>query len=377
MLNNKEKVKIGFLFYGEGSPSDTKHWSGTIAALRSTLQKSERIDLDDIVIRPSKIIQIVLKLIRKLSFNLFHFSFLMLFADSAKISKIIRESKCDYYFAPAGSQVVYLGRKALKNRKLIYLSDATYHAMLGYYYNHSKHDQFIRNKIDKTAQELSEAIIYPSRWVINDAINFYKTPREKIHFVRLGANMEDNGFKVIKPGKEKYKLLLVGVDYERKGVDIAIEAVRLLNETSSSIKYELSVVGLNKPDKPIPDYVTFYGKLRKNNKEELKKLIEWYENHDIFIMPTKAECAGIVFAEAAMFGIPSFTYATGGTVDYVEDGVTGRCIEANLGAEAFCETIREAVTSGKIEEYSINARQKYETEMNWDCWLEQFEAIIG
>jgi glycosyltransferase involved in cell wall biosynthesis len=127
----------------------------------------------------------------------------------------------------------------------------------------------------------------------------------------------------------------------------------------------------------VPDYVTFYGKLRKNKDDELKKLIECYASHDIFIMPTKAECAGIVFAEAAMFGLPSFTYATGGTTDYVEDGVTGKCLNPESGPADYSQEIIQAIQSGSIEAYSVNARKKYENELNWDKWLEHFEALIN
>ena len=96
------------------------------------------------------------------------------------------------------------------------------------------------------------------------------------------------------------------MDYERKGVDVAIETVKLLNETSPSVRFELSIVGLNKPNKNIPEYVSFVGRLDKNNKEEYKRLVDCYLNHDIFILPTQSECTGISFAEASLFGIPCF-----------------------------------------------------------------------
>lgn len=368
------KLKMGFLCGAD--PTDTKYWSGTIARLHSTLSKSDKLEIKDIIVPQNKLAEYVFKILKRLSGNKNHMSKLMFFWGASKANRIITQSGCDWIFAPACSQIIYLGRKSLRNKKLIYLSDATYHIMLGYYYTHSRHDQEIGNKWERIAHELAREIILPANWAVEDAVNYYGTPAEKINIIKFGANLDDYGYKTFQSGRQTYKLLLVGVDYVRKGVDVAIEAVKRLNETSS-IRFELSVVGLNKPDIDIPECVTFYGKLRKNNPEELKKLVECYKNHDIFILPTKAECSAIVFAEAAMFGLPVFTYATGGTVDYVEDGVTGRCFDPKCGAADYAKGIKDAIGSGKMTEFSVNARKKYESELNWDYWLEQFENVIS
>ncbi len=368
-------VRIGFLYHGD--PTDVKYWSGTVAGLHKTISASEMIEVRDIIVPPHRLSSVIHKLVRLFSLKKNSLSFLDSLLVSAQVNKKIAESGCEIIFAPAGSKLIYAGRKALKEKKLIYLSDSTYHRMLGYYYDHSLHDQRIGNTWERTSYALADQIIFPAKWSYDDAVAFYKTPESKLNIFKLGANMDDCGYKLVKKDQKSYKLLLVGVDYVRKGVDVAIDAVRLLNESSDGIRYELSVVGLDKPEIDLPDYVKFLGRLRKNNKEELKKLIDCYAEHDIFIMPTKAECAGIVFAEAAMFGIPSFTYATGGTVDYVEDGVTGRCLRPECSAKDFCEAIAESIASGKIESYSAQARKKYENELNWNCFRAELEALVN
>ena len=314
-----DRTKIGFLYMG--NPTDTKYWSGTVSNLHKIISKSDKVELVDIVVKPHRLSAKLYKAVRVLSLKKNEISFLSAFLNSRAADRMIEESNCEYIFAPACSKLIYSGRKALKNKKLIYLSDATYHNMIGYYFFHSKHDQRIADMWESTSHKLASAIIFPAEWSFDDAMNYYHTPKEKIKLLKFGANIEDVGSKVIKPGKDKYKLLLIGVDYVRKGVDVAIETVKRLNESSSTVKYELTIVGLNKPDIDIPDYVTFLGKLRKDREDELKRLIDCYKSHDIFILPTKAECSAIVFSEASMFGLPVFTYATGGTTDYVKDGV--------------------------------------------------------
>jgi glycosyltransferase involved in cell wall biosynthesis len=369
-----DKIKIGYLYYGD--PTDTKYWSGTVSNLHKIISKSNKVELVDIVVKPHWLSSRLYKAVRVLSRRKNEISFLAAVLNSREANSRIIEADCDFIFAPACSKLIYSGRKALKNKKLIYLSDATYHNMIDYYFFHSKHDQKIADMWERTAHSLASAVIFPAEWSFEDAINYYHTPKERIKLLKFGANIEDVGFKIIKPGKEKYKLLLIGVDYVRKGVDIAIETVKFLNETSATVKYELTVVGLNKPDIDIPDYVNFMGKLRKDREDELNRLIDCYKSHDIFILPTKAECSAIVFSEASMFGLPVFTYATGGTTDYVQDGVSGRCLNSSCGATDFAKAITNAVENGDVEKFSIGARKKYEEELNWNIWLEKFESVI-
>ncbi len=370
----RDKIKIGFLY--SGNPTDTKYWSGTVSNLHKIISKSDKVNLVDIVVKPHWLSSFLYKAVRVFSLKKNELTSLSALLNSRAANRKIDEAECDLIFAPACSKLIYSGRKALKNKKLIYLSDATYHNMVGYYFMHSQHDQKIANMWESTSHSLASAIIFPAEWSFEDAMNYYHTPKEKIKLLKFGANIEDAGSKVVKPGKDKYKLLLIGVDYVRKGVDVAINTVKFLNESSTSVKYELTIVGLNKPDIEIPDYVNFVGKLRKDRDDELNKLIDCYASHDIFILPTKAECSAIVFSEASMFGLPVFTYATGGTTDYVKDGVSGRCLDPSCGARDFAKAITSAIENGDVEKFSIGARQKYEEELNWNTWLRKFESIV-
>ncbi len=372
MGNNKQK--LGFLFYG--NPNDAKHWSGTINRMYRILCESKYFDVEVVNVPQGSLEKIIYKATRLLSMKKSELSLLMNIVNKSVCNKMIKESNCDVFFAPAGSKIVYSGKGALKDKRLIYMSDATYHIMHGYYYNHSNHDQRIGNKWEQNAQNMASDIILASNWARDDALSYYKSDEHKVNVLKFGANMNDVGCKVVKASQKEYNLLLVGVDWKRKGIDIAIDTVKLLNESGEKL-YTLTIVGVEKPADEFPKYIKFIGRLDKNKEDEYLKLEEQYKNADIFILPTKAECAGIVFAEAAMFGLPSFTYSTGGVNDYVEDYSTGRCLTISSKAEDFKEAIEKAIESGAIEDYSINARKKYEHELNWQVWLANFEHIYN
>ena len=367
-------LKIGFLYFG--NPLDNTYWSGTIHAIHDAIESIPDVELIDLIVEQSKINRLVYMMTRLVSLKKNELSPLMTFIGSERVNGIVESSGCDIIFAPAGSKLIYTGRKALSKKKIIYLSDATYHGMLGYYYMHSLHDQKIGNNWEMTAHKMSNAVILASNWARQDALSFYKTSNDKISVINFGSNMNDVGHKVISADKKCYKLLLVGVDWKRKGIDIAIDCVRLLNEEAGTIKYDLTIIGVDSNSISYPNYIKFIGRLDKNDSREYLELEKLYMNSDIFILPTQAECAGIVFAEAAMFGLPVFTCATGGVTDYVVDDVTGRCLDIGASGKDFKNAIEESIKTGRITQYSQNARKKYEEDLNWSVWADHFKTVI-
>ena len=65
--------------------------------------------------------------------------------------------------------------------------------------------------------------------------------------------------------------------------------------------------------------IKFFKYLSKKNKNELKILKKLYENAHYFILLSKAEALGLVFLEAASFGLPIITSDTGGIKSVVRN----------------------------------------------------------
>jgi glycosyltransferase involved in cell wall biosynthesis len=367
--------KIGFLYFG--NPIDNKYWSGTIHAMHDAIKSIPGIELVDLIVEPPKSSKVIYKMTRFLSLKKNVLSHFMATVNAKRVNDIVENSDCDIIFAPAVSKLVYAGRKSLAKKKLIYLSDATYHRMAGYYYDHSVHDQKIGNKWESTSLRMAKVVILASEWARDDAFDFYNIDSDKVKVLFFGSNMKDVGYKVVTGDKDVYNLLLVGVDWKRKGIDTAIECVKLLNEEGGSIKYNLTIIGVTPKSNNYPEYIKFVGRLNKNDPNDYSKLESYYKENDIFILPTRAECAGIVFTEAAMFGLPVFSCATGGVKNYVEDKVTGRCLGIDSSGKDFKDAIEEAIIQDKIKIYSQNARKKYENDLNWDVWADKFQQIVN
>lgn len=199
------------------------------------------------------------------------------------------------YFAPAASELISYGIP--KDKKLIYLSDAVFRLMVGYYWSDmdEKTEAFL-DHCEAASLERADAVIFASEWAKDGAIRYYHTDPQKIHVLPFGANLTDAYQKNPVYAESEIKLLLVGVEWERKGVDLAIDCVRALNAMQSQKKFTLTIIGVEKPvDKEYEPYIHIVGRLNKDVPSEYQRMIDYYQTSDIFLLPTKAECAGIVF----------------------------------------------------------------------------------
>jgi glycosyltransferase involved in cell wall biosynthesis len=98
----------------------------------------------------------------------------------------------------------------------------------------------------------------------------------------------------------------------------------------------------------------------------MQKLTELFQTSDFFILPTRAEAAGIVFCEASAYGLPSLAYATGGVSDYVRNGVNGVCVEPGSPPATFAGEIRKLLTdSAAYESCAIQGFREYQERLNW------------
>jgi len=122
------------------------------------------------------------------------------------------------------------------------------------------------------------------------------------------------------------KLLFVGRVVKLKGLELLLPVIKRLEKNIHLIIAgdgpELSEIKNMAEDLKIADRVDYKGYIEGDS---LKKC---YEESDVFILPTKNDCYGLVILEAMCAGLPVIVskYADGAP-DLVEDNVTGYIID--------------------------------------------------
>lgn len=211
--------------------------------------------------------------------------------------------------------------------------------------------------------------IYSSEWAAKSAVDNYDVDPEKVKFVPYGANIEcertfsDIDALVENKSFDICNLLFVGAHWHRKGGNKALEVGRQLN--ARGLKTELHIVGCNPPVE-LPSFARSYGYVSKRTQEGRLLIDKLMSEAHFLIVPSTAECYGVVFAEASSFGLPSIATNVGGITSSIIEGRNGYTFELDAAPDVYCDLI-ETLMSSK-EQYRNLAKssfREYSTRLNW------------
>lgn len=268
----------------------------------------------------------------------------------------------------------YIDFAFLDGEKPIFMrTDAVLSGLLGYY---SAEPSWLLRRVgldfENYAMKKLCYFFVASQWVKDCMkIGSEAFPLDRTIVIKTGANLDQEMVPIKDKNLNKQsslRLLFVGYDIKRKGIDEAFEATKILNE-KYGITCRLVVMGGKPEEKMLSSgYLNYIGNMNKNDKAQYDTFYKEFEKADIFLFPTKAECHGIVNCEAAAYGLPIYSYLTGGVPDYVIDGVNGRTLPLGSTGEDFAKEIYQDLDSGIINDFSKNSRHLFETQFNWDTW---------
>ena len=354
---------VGFLSVYD--VNDLKAWSGAVHSMYCAVSR----DFDVFPVTFTKAEKKLWSVLLRLSNNK-HISGNLIRLFLQKRFNAAVKNGISVFFVPAGSDI--LGTLTIPEKiRIIYYSDATSHLMQNYVFHDSRKNALIAHTRERKAIKRADRIMYASRWAKDDAVSFYGADPAKITVSPFFSNLRDEYTeKSLKP--DVFNLLIAGLDWKGKGIDIAIEAVSILNQRHSDRKYSLTVMGFDRPRGFDNEAVSFTGYLDKGREDEAVRLLSCYKNADVFILPTKAEAAGLVYCEAAMYGVPVTAYATGGYADYIINGYNGITVKEGSPAESFADAAEIILDPAVYPVYSKNARTLYERRLNSSAWSDDF-----
>lgn len=259
---------------------------------------------------------------------------------------------------------------------LVYASDSTMRLAAGYHPNMRHISGYaLRTADDRERRSIARAdiVTYPSRWAADSAIHDYGTPPNRVLYLPWGANL-DHWPKIAMRWEKVWqagtplRLLLVGGNWHFKGADIAVAALRQLR--AQGLDAYLTICGCIPPapmDEPGLTIIPFLDKSEPAQKARLEAL---YQEAHLFILPTRSDCYGIVFCEAASYGLPSIAPSTGGVPAAVRDGVNGILVPEGADGAAYAKAIRDLLADPeRLAALRLSSRHRFETELNWDAWV--------
>jgi glycosyltransferase involved in cell wall biosynthesis len=221
-----------------------------------------------------------------------------------------------------------------------------------------KQSQFIRSKkyveLERKAYENASLIFVMSDNIKNSLVNQYHVDENKIKLVYVSINTPINA--EVNPEKYRNKnILFVGMDWERKGGPLLVEAFKIVCTKVPDAK--LTIIGC-KPNINIKNCFV-YGEL------PLEQVAELYNQASVFCMPTLREPFGIVFLEAMFNHLPIITDSVGATPYLVRENFNGYLLEHNATdyANALIELISDPE---KCEQFGNNSYSLASKTYTWD-----------
>lgn len=364
-------------FLANGDPRDVNLWSGTPFYMLSALE--ERVEVTCLIQNPwPSWYRPLGRALKMLSFMGFEYTWSEWYSRLAAQRTIrrLRASRADIIFIVAFTDMAYLITDVLP---VVCVTDAVIPDLLSYYDMYQRTSSTAKRKAvaaERRAFQQALLVQFPSRWASRSAIERQGVPEERVVEIAWGANMPFKKRTPRRVGSGAVRLLFVGGDWQRKGGQIALEAVVAL--TRRGLDCRLDVVGCTAAvlESPAPSNVSFHGFIDKATTEGSALLESLYENATVFILPSLAEAYGIVFAEAAHHGLPVLAYATGGVPTVVLDGKTGILLPLGAKAEEFADRIEQLVRApARYEAMSQASLEDAEKRLNWSVWAEKFETV--
>lgn len=264
-------------------------------------------------------------------------------------------------------------------------NDAPLVRMVDYYAYYSNLTDATAQRIramEQQALEKTAAVVYASDWAAEGAQEAYPACAHKVSVVPYGPALEQSAIpQDVTPvldarSRERCELLFFGVDWERKGGPLVLDIVRRLMRDGMSCR--LTIAGCRPPltqaDAAFTDVHDFIDTQTEPGRQLLASLLG--RSH-LLVLPVRAEAFGLVFAEAAAFGVPSFATVTGGVTTAIRDGVTGKLFAPEAGAEEYCAAVREVMAEpAAYRAMALAARRDYEERLNWKSVGKTFAAIL-
>lgn len=307
----------------------------------------------------------------------------LLQAYAREVESRLRGLRADLVFSPGTQAIAYLETEL----PVAFWTDAPFAGMRGYYpWYENVSPTSLRDGMDcdDRALRLATVACYSSRWAARAAVEGHRGDPEKVHVLPFGANLDHTEIDaatlsatVARRLQKPWRFLFVGVEWERKGGDLALAVVRSLNERG--YPSELAVAGCTPPERvgPLPAYVKPLGFISQHTPDGRRQLSELFRTSLFYLMPSIAEAYGIVFCEANSHALPCLSIATGGIPTIIENGRNGQLFPVNAGVEAYVDFILAHTRETTYLPLAKGALEAYRERLAWEVNLPRLQTLLS
>ena len=206
---------------------------------------------------------------------------------------------------------------------------------LGAFYQHERGPDWLERQkfcLNRRLFQAADHLVTWTAWAKESLVQDYGLRGEKVTVIPPGVNPGD--WACTRPrdrGEGKVRILFVGGDLARKGGDLLLTAFRELRRrgkqggSMGGDELELHLVTRTPVD--AEPGVFAYDDIVPND----PRLVQLYQQADIFALPTSGDCLPMVLSEAGAAGLPVVSTRVAGIPEIVADGQSGILIDPHDG----------------------------------------------
>ena len=296
--------------------------------------------------------------------------------DANRSIKILKTNRVDIAICIGNAPISACVGETLAT---IHVSDATVPLMRDYYQEFSRLPRSLltsANEADRRSVRNARACLYPTSWAASSAIQHYGADPSRVHVIPWGGNLPSDVSPPVEPmiRSDTCHLVFIGVDWKRKGGDLAVATARSLAAAGHPVK--LHLIG-SAPDLLSDKHVLVHGFINKSTQEGVERLSSIMRQASFLFVPTRQDCYGMVFSEANSFGLPVITTRTGGVPGVVVEGVNGHLLSSEAGPDEYARLIWTVWSDpARYSRLRDSSWRRFSEVLNWGSWLEQAKKVI-
>ncbi|MGF1567413.1 MAG: glycosyltransferase family 4 protein [Nodosilinea sp.] len=242
-----------------------------------------------------------------------------------------------------------------------------------YLTNLCRETQHNLHRMEQSALDRCDRVILSSEWAAQSAVALYNLPRSKVRIIPRGASRARDFSQaeletiVQQRPATPCRLLLVGVQWERKGGPLALEVAQTLNQWG--LETELWVVGCQpQVSGVLPKFVKPYGFIDRSTAAGEAQFDQLLTQAHFLILPTQADTFGIAISEASAAGVPGVASNVGGIATVLQAEVNGKAFPLDATAADYSQFIL-----GYMQDYpryrrlALSAWQRFNTHLSWEA----------
>ena len=213
----------------------------------------------------------------------------------------------------------------------------------------------------------ADKVIAVSRALAEDAIRFFRLPRERVVTIHNGIDLQNLVDPQVKEEIKEHMILSVGRLVWRKGYKYLIDAMRQVLLEYPDAK--LVIVGYGELLVPLQRYINRLGIdgsvcfLDNVSKEKLYSL---YREAEVYVQPSLYEPFGITILEAMSMRKPVVATSVGGIQEIITNGIEGLLVGPKNSLQLARAITRVFSDSSLRRRLGNNARKKIEKEFTWE-----------